>query len=129
MTHLPKGVTPEVLRNSKPPLYICHRLEENIAFKNPRMYCWMDLVVDVFTYLTLKTQNLIVVLVYEHYKMLANCLKIDNLTRLAATILSQEIKKLCICTASLVLTARLTMQIQSVFILLGPNGCCVTKVY
>ena len=47
MANFPKGVTPGVLRNSKPPLYIRHRLEGNIAYKNPRIYCWMDLVVDV----------------------------------------------------------------------------------
>ena len=47
----------------------------------------------------------------------------------AATILFQKIKKLCSCTGSLVLTARLAVQIQSSFVLLGQNGCRVTKVY
>ena len=47
----------------------------------------------------------------------------------AAAILSQEIKKLCICTASLVLTERLTVRQQSFFNLPRQNGRRVTKVF
>ena len=39
------------------------------------------------------------------------------------------LKKLSICTASLFLTARLAVQIQSFFNLQGQNGHRVTKVY
>ena len=41
----------------------------------------------------------------------------------------KRLKKLCICTASLVLTARLTMQKHSFLNLLGQNGHHLTKVY
>ena len=47
----------------------------------------------------------------------------------AAAILSQDIKKLCFCTASLAVRTRLAVQKQSFFNLLGRNGRRMTKVY
>ena len=58
---------------------------------------------------------------------LAHFLEIDLCH--AAAILSQDIKKLCFCTASLAIRARLAMQKQSFFNLLGQNGGRMTKVY
>ena len=47
----------------------------------------------------------------------------------SAAILSQDIKKLCICTASFAIRTWLAVQKQSFFYLLGQNDRRMTKVY